>query len=1164
MKKLNICSVFLGALVALGASFGLHAQVAISEDFTDVVNNNPWYYFNGACLTASRLAGIEPSMGIQGQIPGCVTIGASYYREPLVGGQNGVAGNAQTLPDPVGKGALRFTNGSPGGFAQNGGILSTNPFPTGQGVSITFKTVTYRGNSGGAGRDGADGISFYLMDAAALDPTTITGTSAGDGNGLGSWGGSLGYTCSNANPPFNGLIGAYVGLGIDEYGNFLNGVALMPGYLGPNNPTGDNSALGYGYKPGRIGLRGAGNVAWNWLHSNYYTAAYGATVFTPAQQQAAVRATCRSGIIADPVNPANPLLVSGAAVPVYDYAPIPNAYVELAAATQIANEAAMNRGLAVPIFYHLKISQNGLMSFGYSINGGAYTSVIKNQSISASNGPLPANFLFGFAGSTGGATNIHEILCFKADPATTADNSAGVSEKQSAKIQTGAQAYFAYYNPATWTGRVTASGLGLDALGNVIIAATPNWDGSCTLTGVDPAEFCQSTGAPGPITALAPDSRTILSWNGSQGIPFRFGNLTSSPGGGQRQTINFGDATPYNANRVNFLRGDRTNEIDVNGVGLFRSRVDNILGDVVDSSPVWVGPPIDPYVATWGDRLYAAAMPENAVGAQTYPQFTTAEQTRLNVVYVGSNDGLLHGFRSGSYDATGTFVNNAATPNDGVEVLAYMPGAIVNTIHSATANVDFSSPLYGHNFFVDATPGSGDVFYGGQWHSWLVGGLGEGGSALYALDVTTPTSANFTEGNASSLVVGEWSAANLVCANVANCANNLGKTYGTPQLRRLHDGKWAVIFGNGYGSVSGDAGIFIMTIDPATAARTFYYLSTNTGSPGTPNGIAYPSAADLDGDHVSDYVYAGDLLGNLWRFDLTSNREANWQLTPGPLFAAGANQPITTALVLASGSPSAGAQQQLMIMFGTGRKFPLTNNSPTTFAPGTQGLYSIWDWNLTAWNASSGAQYASLTGGQAGGLGLGGGNRTMTNANLQSQAITIDPATFNRDIVNAAAICWAGPVACNATPQYGWYINLPGVQEQIIYGPQLVAQALTVNSLVPASNSPISCLNVRDAGFTYVLSALSGAAFNQVFLPPAEAANAAVNTNPAYLDAHAVAMQTNATGSSFVVANNAGTKYLVYETNQVQNGTNNILGGALGLNLPTNTSGRRLSWVERR
>ena len=569
-----------------------------------------------------------------------------------------------------------------------------------------------------------------------------------------------------------------------------------------------------------------------------------------------------------------------------DYAPIPNAYVELPNTTLIANEAAISRSDGVPIFYSLKITQDGLLSLSYSINGGAYQPVITKQSITASNGALPANFLFGFAGSTGGSTNIHEILCFKADPATTTGSSAGASEKQSAKLETGAQAYFAFYNPANWTGRVTASGLGLDSFGNVIVAVTPNWDASCALSGVIAGDVCQTTGVAGPVAAQAAvgGTRNILSWNGTMGIPLTFSSLTTSPSGGQAAAINLGDAAPLPAcsasiaystdQRLNYLRGDHSCEVNSAGVGRFRART-NLLGDIIDSSPTWVGPPISPYAVTWSDRYRpTSVMPEAGGTAQTYAQYITTTKTRTNVVYVGANDGMLHGFRSGYYDATGAF---NATGNDGSEVLAYMPATVLAAIHQyqtlpapapSLANIDFPNTQYAHAFYVDAAPGTGDVFYGGTWHTWVVGGLGAGGQAIYALDVSSPSTFAQTPAAATAIVKGEWNSSTLTCPNTANCKNNLGYTYGTPQLRRLHDGKWAVIFGNGFGSTSGDAGIFVMTIDPSTAASTFYYLSTGTGTAASPNGISYTSPADLDGDHVTDFVYAGDLKGNIWRFDL--------------------------------------------------------------------------------------------------------------------------------------------------------------------------------------------------------------------------------------------------------------------------------------------------------
>ena len=1152
MTYRNSLIAILAALAAAATPLAVEAQSAVSEDFTGATTNSSWYSFDDACLTAGQLAGVEPVGGTGGQIPGCVNI-QSTYGENLVGGQNGVAGNKQTLPDPVGYGALRFTNGSlgatnscpaAGGCAQHGAIISATAFPSGQGVSVTFKTVTYRGNLYGTGDDGADGISFFLMDASQVP-------------NIGSWGGSLAYTCSNTNTPYTGMVGAYVGLGIDEYGNFLNGEQLMPGYTGSNVASGDNTQYGYGYKPDRIGLRGAGNIAWSWLNTNYPT--YYPSSFTAAQQATAVQETCENGEVwNETTNKA--VQVSGATVPLLDYAPIPGAYVELPASFQIANESAMSRPAANTIFYQLEISQNGLLSLSYSYNGGAYQQVITKQNITTSNGAMPANFLFGFAGSTGGGTNIHEILCFKANPATSASSSAGASEKQSAKLQTGAQVYFAYYNPNNgWTGDVTASGLGYDQYGNVTVAATPNWDASCDLTGVSAHSTCSTTGAAGPITAQnpvtggSPNGRVILSWNGTTGIPFEWGNLTAA----QQAVIDAGDAAPINSNRVNYLRGVRTNEINTSGVGLFRRR-SSVLADIVDASPIWVGPPDLSYPASWSDRLYASATPaENSSGAQTYTQYTSADQTRLNVVYAGADDGLMHGFRSGSYSVNNTFV---ATNNDGEEVLAYMPGAVVQTIHSTTANVDYANAQYGHNFFVDATPGTGDLFFENQWHTWLVGGLGPGGAAIFALDVTNPTPTNFTEANAANLVIGEWTSATITCVNVANCGTRLGNTYGTPLIRRLHDGKWAVIFGNGFGSTSGDAGIFIMTVDPTTAARTFYYLSTSTGSAASPNGIAFASAADLDGDHITDYVYAGDLQGDLWRFDLTSATESNWAVTPGPLFKTPAGQPITTAIAGAVGSPSPGMQQQLMLIFGTGQKFPVTNASPATYATGTQSFYGVWDWNMSAWNAMSAATYASLS---PAATGLSAPKYSLAQAKLLQQVITVNATTLNRDIATNATPCWAGQAGCTGSAaQFGWYFNLPGTQEQIIYSPVLAAPAVTVNSILPAPINPTSCLTIADEGFTYVINPMTGGAFNLAFYPPSVQADPNLNTSSQLDDANAAGIQTNATGTSVVVTTNSGGTSLVYQNNQ--NCTTGNCSNTSNLNLPTNVAGRRVSWIERR
>jgi hypothetical protein len=136
----------------------------------------------------------------------------------------------------------------------------------------------------------------------------------------------------------------------------------------------------------------------------------------------------------------------------------------------------------------------------------------------------------------------------------------------------------------------------------------------------------------------------------------------------------------------------------------------------------------------------------------------------------------------------------------------------------------------------------------------------------------------------------------------------------------------------------------------------------------------------------------------------------------------------------------------------------------------------------------------------------------------------------------------------------------------VIFSPVLVSQALTVNTIQPAANVPSSCTQLGDEGFTYVISALTGGAFNAVFLPPG-AAGASVANNPAYNDPIAAAIETNATGSSFVILNASGTPYLVFQTNQSGSGgssTGDTTGAPIGVNVPPNTTGKRISWIERR
>jgi type IV pilus assembly protein PilY1 len=1211
IHRRTVCALSLALAWLPGAS---RAQTTYTENFTGSATNNSWYFFNGACLTAgnstaTQSPGVVPACTTGGSpgtpaVPGSPGTPSAYYVNK--GDATLVGGNAGVLPDdPTVGGALRFTNGainatgSVGGFNENGAIVSNFVFPTSNGIQVTFVTESYRGNSAGSSvADGADGMSFFLQ---STDNPLFTPD-------LGAFGGSLGYSCSNTNYDgtlrasgqprgFDGLIGGYIAVGIDEFGNFWN--------------AGDNTATGPSYQGNRIAMRGAGSTTWTYLNAAY-PGQYPATL-TSAQRASAVQQACKNGYVYDwsgvGIWNNNGNLVNGAAAaapvpttpynstPLSDYAIIPNAAKLLGANIKIANESALYRGpcitgctgsagqFGVPITYNLTITPAGLLSLAYSYNGGTYQPVITGQDITAANGALPNNVRFGFAGSTGGGTNIHEIMCFQAQPASQSSVSAGINQKQSAKVQVGSQVYFAYYNSNNWPGSLTSQNLIASPTdpNTLIISPTANWDASCVLTGVQSDQTCAATGVAGPSSAQGPGSRTLLSSNGVTGIPFEWSNLTSA----EQTVLDTGDSTATSL-RLNYLRGDRTNELNAHGVGLYRART-SVLGDIIDSSPTWVGPPAAGYGNSWTDLLPGAgdvaapAPPENASSAQTYAQFVAAEKTRTNVVYAGSNDGLLHGFRAGSFDASGNYVG---TYNDGTEVLGYMPAHVINKINSSTSTAnDFSNPQYGHQFYVDATPGTGDLFYGGSWHTWLIGGLGAGGAAIYALDITDPV--NFTEvsSGAQATLIGEWSSTTvsgvtsvMTCINTASpCSANLGNTYGTPQIKRFHNGMWGFIIGNGFGSSSGDAGIYVVTVNSSSGALTWYYLSTGVGGG---NGIAYPAAADIDGDHITDYVYAGDLLGHLWRFDLTSADPAQWAVTAGgPLFTTLSGQPITTKPIIVLNNSS--AVPRLLIEFGTGRQTPFTNVSAATYAGGTypfqaQALYGIWDWNMTAWNASSGTQFASLAANSPG----------TTSSMLQQQSIT---GSYNAALtgggssyrtVSNYAVCYADLTGCT---QRGWYLDLPvgpadpansnspTVAEQVLFAPALLSGVFVVNTTVPPTNSPTTCSSTTAAAWTMALDPATGGALSSSYFQ--------------YVNGHYINVTTTSAGSEQGVSGIAnlgtGTPTEVIYQNQAYQVDSPVTGGANVAPPPPgvclagesscpvkhhfiNVSGKRITWVERR
>ncbi|TAN08560.1 MAG: hypothetical protein EPN36_00170 [Rhodanobacteraceae bacterium] len=203
--KTKLLLALAGVLVACSAGATTYV-----DNFTGAAANLQWTALNDACLTAGSGTG---------SIPAC----SSVAKSKTVGGtttwtwMNGQTYTVPTSDTTAGKGALLLT---PAADNQTGAILSGfPPFPLSQGIQITFTTYTYGGDSGGTAKDGADGIVFFLTDGTQTLPTEA-----------GAEGGSMGYGCSNVNGVYDGVAYGYLGLGIDEYGNFLN--------------SGDNGSVG--------------------------------------------------------------------------------------------------------------------------------------------------------------------------------------------------------------------------------------------------------------------------------------------------------------------------------------------------------------------------------------------------------------------------------------------------------------------------------------------------------------------------------------------------------------------------------------------------------------------------------------------------------------------------------------------------------------------------------------------------------------------------------------------------------------------------------------------------------------------------------------------------------------------------------------------------------
>lgn len=550
----------------------------------------------------------------------------------------------------------------------------------------------------------------------------------------------------------------------------------------------------------------------------------------------------------------------------------------------------------------------------------------------------------------------------------------------------GAFVYQARFNSGDWSGQLLAYSVGAGGA----LATTPTWDAGQVVN-----------------TQNWDTGRQILTYKpsaafGSRGIPFRWPANPASPGpteldSAQTTWLNknmAGTVDGYGQLRLKYIRGDDSQEC-LTCSPRFRPRPTSKLGDIATSSPVYVGPPPFAYPPTLESVDYAT--------------FYSARASRTPVLYVGANDGMLHAF-----DA-----------NSGRELFAYIPTAVYKNFGA------FTDPAYSHRYFVDGTPTVGDVFYGGAWHTVLVGSLRGGGQGIFALDITDP--GTFSEANASNIVRWEFTDAN---------DSDLGYTYGQAIIVKVRTGAstsaWAAIFGNGYNnteadgaaSTTGHAVLYVVNIENG---QLIAKITTKTGSTTTPNGLATPAAIDVDGDYIVDYVYAGDLQGNLWKFDLTANNPSTWKSafmsgsTPQPLFSTGAaNRPIMVRPDVAK-HPQGG----YLVTFGTG-SYIATGDNTTTYV---QAIYGIWDKNTGS--SSDKVSPSDLVQQSIIGTYTGPDGNTYRRT-THAVGVPTD-ATFTGDNTISTSAYYAG--------KKGWFMELPQ------YGPGAIAERVVSDPVIRAGRS---------------------------------------------------------------------------------------------------------------
>jgi len=529
--------------------------------------------------------------------------------------------------------------------------------------------------------------------------------------------------------------------------------------------------------------------------------------------------------------------------------------------------------------------------------------------------------------------------------------------------------YIANYRTGAWDGEL--SGYKLNTTTGEVMG-DPLWQASARLRL--------------KVLANGTDTRTIWTSDANNNlVPFTTSSLTNE------QKANFNAAVQQSLSQYNgwsteqknaanadtlvsFLRGhDPMVTVDSENRRLYRER-DKILGDFVHAQPVHVRAP--PF--KFGDDGYRA--------------FADSNSERAATVYAASNDGMLHAF-------------DALT---GDELWAYIPPMVLPDLWQL-AQADYADR---HRYFLDGALTVADVKIGNSWKTILIGAMGKGGRGYYALDITEPT---------RPAVLWNYSAADNP---------NLGYSFGPAQVTKV-DGKWVAVLTSGYNNIAeggrydgdGKGHVFLLDLADPRMKANVVDIATDAGSRTSPSGLARINIAapTFNQDNTAVAAWGGDLLGNMWRFDLKAR-------TATKLLALGSGRPIMAAPDLAE------VNGVLNVFFGTGR-FLGTSDLVVPTTPGTPQIVGAFKEDLERTTLLSLNSFVKRT--------LSGTENTRDISDMGSGSLDV-----------------------------GWYYELPGAGERVAVDPQVFEGTFVVPTVVPAASA------CQPGGFSwlYQFSATGGKA----------------------------------------------------------------------------------------